>query len=77
MGQSKSNPLLLVMVITAAVVTPLVLLGIYVGYYVGDLTGFSKSILAILFSTLGFLAAMAIVVKAIVMIVARSAKAKP
>jgi F0F1-type ATP synthase assembly protein I len=77
LGQSKSNPLLLVMVITAAVVTPLVLLGIYVGYYVGDLTGFSKSILAILFSTLGFLAAMAIVVKAIVMIVARSAKAKP
>jgi F0F1-type ATP synthase assembly protein I len=72
-----SNPLLLVMVITAAVVTPLVLLGIYLGYYVGGVIGYSKSILAIVFSTLGFLAAMAVVVKAIVMIVARSAKSRP
>lgn len=65
------------MAITAAVVAPLVLGGIYLGYYVGGETGYSKSILAIVFSTLGFLAAMAIVVKAIVAIVGRSAKAKP
>ena len=77
MGQRKGNPLLRVMAITAAVVAPLVLGGIYLGYYVGGETGYSKSILAIVFSTLGFLAAMAIVVKAIVAIVGRSAKAKP
>ena len=78
MEQKKNrNSLLFVMVITAVVVTPLVLLGIYVGYYVGGVIGYSKSILAIAFSTLGFLIAMAIVVKVIVMIVARSAKPKP
>jgi len=75
--KKNRNSLLFVMVITAVVVTPLVLLGIYVGYYVGGVIGYSKSILAIAFSTLGFLIAMAIVVKVIVMIVARSAKPKP
>jgi len=62
---------------TAVVVTPLVLLGIYLGYYVGGEIGYSKSILAIVFSTVGFLAAMGIVVKAILVIVARSAQPRP
>ncbi len=71
MGRRRGNPVLLVIVVTALVVTPLVLFGVYLGYYVGDLIGYSKSILAIAFSTVGFLAAIAILSKAIVRIAAR------
>jgi hypothetical protein len=70
--KKRRNILLLVVVLTAAVVTPLVLLGVYVGYYVGDLVGFPRSILAILFSTVGFIGAIAILTKAIVKLVVRS-----
>jgi hypothetical protein len=67
----KGNLVLLVMALTAAVVTPLVLGGVYLGYYVGPQVGFSGSIMAIAFSTAGFLAAIAILIKAIVWLVAR------
>lgn len=56
---------LIVVVVTALVLTPLVLLGIFLGYYVGDQVGYSKSVLAIAFSTVGFLAGMAIVFRVI------------
>ena len=59
------------MVITAAVVTPLVLAGVYLGYYVGGLVRISGSIMAIALSTAGFLLAIAIVIKAITWLVAR------
>ena len=75
MGQ-KGNPVLTVMVITAAVVTPLVLLGVFLGYYVGGMTGYSKSILAIVFSTVGFLVAMAVLSRAIVRIAGKSGAAR-
>ncbi len=71
MGKLKINPVLLVMILTAAVVAPLVLLGVYLGYYLGDSSGYSKSILAIIFSTIGFLGAIAILSKTIARIVAR------
>ena len=71
MSRSKGNQVLLVVMATALVVGPLVLLGVYLGYYVGDLLGYSKSILAIAFSTIAFIAAIAILSKAIVKIVAR------
>lgn len=67
----KGNLVLLVMALTAIVVTPLVLAGVYLGYYVGGIVGFSGSIMAIAFSTAGFLAAIAILIKAIVWLVAR------
>lgn len=68
--------MVMAMVVTALVVTPLVLFGVYLGYYVGDAVGYSKPILAIIFSTIGFLVAMAIVTKAIVKIVARTSAPK-
>jgi len=66
MRPTKGRKALLVVVIaTALVITPLVLLGIYLGYYVGGETGYSKSVLAIAFSTAGFLGGMAVVFRAI------------
>ena len=59
-----------VVLATALTITPLVLLGVYLGYYVGDAVGYSKSLLAIAFSTAGFLAAMAILFKVIRSVVA-------
>ena len=67
----KGNLVLLVMALTAAVVTPLVLAGVYLGYYVGSVVGFSGSIMAIAFSTAGFLVAIAILTKTIAWLVAR------
>ncbi len=64
--------LLIVVVATALVMTPLVLLGVYLGYYVGDASGYSKSILAIAFSTAGFLAGMAILFRVIREVVTRA-----
>lgn len=72
----RRNPVIIVMVITPLVIAPLVLLGVYLGFYLGDVYGYSKTILAIVFSTVGFLVSMAILVKAITVIVARSSQAK-
>jgi F0F1-type ATP synthase assembly protein I len=68
----KSSPVGLVMLLTPLIVAPFVLGGVYLGFYLGDLWGYSKSILAIVFSTAGFLAAVAIVSKVITKVVARS-----
>jgi hypothetical protein len=62
--------LLVVALATALTITPLVLLGVYLGYYVGDTTGYSRSVLAIAFSTAGFLAGMAILSRVIRSVVA-------
>ena len=74
MSKKKGNLVLEVMALTAVVVTPLVLLGVYLGYYVGSVVGYSGSIMAIAFSTAGFLAAIAILSKTIVKMVAREAR---
>ena len=55
---------------TALVITPLVLLGVYLGYYVGGAAGYSRSVLAIAFSTAGFMAGMAVVFRVIKSVVA-------
>ncbi len=60
------------MLATALVLTPLVLFGIYLGYYVGDAVGYPKSILAIAFSTAGFIGGMAILFRVIRAVVARA-----
>jgi F0F1-type ATP synthase assembly protein I len=72
----RRNPVLTVMIITPLVIAPLVLLGVYLGFYLGGVFGYSKAVLAIVFSTVGFLASMVILVKAITVIVARSSWAK-
>ena len=61
--------LLIVVVTTALVLTPLILGGVLLGFYVGGQMGYSGSILAIAFSTVGFVAGMAViwrVIKAVV-----------
>ena len=73
-GKKSSNLVLTVMVLTAVIVTPTVLLGVYLGYYVGAASGVSGSIMAIVFSTAGFLAAVAVLSKLIVRMVAREAR---
>ncbi|HEY6283801.1 MAG TPA: hypothetical protein VIW22_07740 [Nitrososphaerales archaeon] len=64
--------LFIVMLATALVMTPLVLGGIFLGFYVGGAVGYSQSVLAIAFSTVGFVAGMAIIFKVIKWVVARN-----
>ena len=64
-GTRGRNALLVVVAVTALVLTPLVLLGVYLGYYVGDQVGYSKSAFAIAFSTVGFLAGITVVFRVI------------
>ena len=64
-----TRALLIVVVTTALVLTPLILVGVLLGFYVGGQVGYSGSVLAIAFSTVGFVAGMAviwIVIKAVV-----------
>jgi F0F1-type ATP synthase assembly protein I len=69
--KSGTRALLIVVVTTALVLTPLILAGVFLGYYVGDQVGFSRSILAIAFSTVGFLAGMAVIWRVIRAVSAR------
>ena len=62
--------LLVVALATALMITPLMLLGVYLGYYVGGAAGYSKSVLAIAFSTAGFLAGIAMLSRVIRLVVA-------
>jgi hypothetical protein len=50
-----------VVVATAFVMTPLILGGALLGFYVGGAVGYPGSILAIAFSTVGFVVGMAII----------------
>lgn len=71
---AKWNPVTLVLVITPLVIAPLLLFGVYFGYYLGGVLGYPKYLLAIVFSTAAFLVAIFIVGKIIVRIVADAAK---
>lgn len=70
-----SKALYTVVLVTAFVMTPLVLGGALLGFYVGGETGYSGSVLAIAFSTAGFVAGMAIVFRVIKAVVARAGSA--
>jgi hypothetical protein len=72
MSAKGRNPVLLVVLVAPLVIAPLVLLGVYLGFYAGDVWGYSRSILAIVFSTIGFLVSILIVSKLIVTIVGAS-----
>jgi hypothetical protein len=59
---SKGKRTLLIVVLTTALVlTPLILGGALLGFYVGPQVGYSGSILAIAFSTVGFVIGMAVI----------------
>ena len=62
--------LAIVVVTTAVVLTPLILGGALLGIYLGGSLGYSGSILAIAFSTAGFIAGMAIIFRVIKSVVA-------
>ena len=64
--------LLVVVVTTALVLTPLILGGVLLGFYAGDALGYSKSVLAIAFSTAGFVAGMFVIFQVIKAVVART-----
>ncbi len=68
---SKGRRALLIVVLTTALVlTPLILGGVLLGFYVGDAVGYSKSVLAIAFSTAGFVIGMFAVFQVIKALVA-------
>ena len=64
--------LLIVVVTTALVLTPLIIGGVLLGFYVGGAVGYSKSVLAIAFSTAGFVAGMFVIFQVIKAVVART-----
>ena len=67
-----TRALLIVMLTTALVLTPLILGGVLLGLYVGAEAGYSGSVLAIAFSTAGFVVGMLVVFRVIKMVVART-----
>lgn len=69
---TKRKALFIVVLATALVMTPLILGGVLLGFYVGDAVGYSKSVLAIAFSTLGFVVGMVVIFRVIKAVVARS-----
>ncbi|HXW36433.1 MAG TPA: hypothetical protein VEJ36_00805 [Nitrososphaerales archaeon] len=71
MSKSNWSPVLLVLLITPIVIAPFVLLGVYLGFYLGGATGVSKAILAIALSTVGFLVSVVILVKVVIVRMAR------
>jgi len=63
--------LLIVVATTALVLTPLILGGALLGLYVGGQLGYSGSVLAIAFSTVGFVAGMVVIWRVIKEVVGR------
>jgi len=63
---SKGKRALLIVVLTTALVlTPLILGGALLGFYVGPQTGYSGTVFAIAFSTVGFVMGMLVIWKVI------------
>ena len=72
-----TRALLIVVLTTAVVLTPLILGGVLLGFYVGDEVGYSRSVLAIAFSTAGFVVGMVIIFRVIRTVVARTDRPTP
>lgn len=72
-----TSALLVVMLSTALVMTPLVLGGALLGFYVGGKVGYSGSVLAIGFSTAGFVAGMLVLFRVIKWVVCQVGGTKP
>jgi len=67
-----TRALLTVVLVTAVVLTPLILGGALLGFYVGGEAGYSASVLAIVFSTAGFVVGMLIIFRVIRIVVGRT-----
>lgn len=67
-----SKALFTVVLVTAFVMTPLVLGGALLGFYVGGQVGCSGSVMAIAFSTAGFVVGMIVIFQVIKTVVART-----
>jgi len=65
-----TRALLIVVVTTAVILTPMILGGVLLGFYVGAATGYSSSVMAIAFSTAGFVVGMFVIFRVINMVVA-------
>ncbi len=63
-----------VMIVSPLIVTAFVLLGVFLGFYVSDLTGVSKLILAMVLATGGLFVSLPVIVKVINWMVANEAK---
>ena len=68
----KKRALFTVVLTTALVMTPLILGGAALGLYLGGQVGYPGSILAIVFSTVGFVAGMLIIFRVIRAVVAET-----
>jgi hypothetical protein len=66
-----TSALAIVVGVTAAVMTPLILFGVYFGYYVADQVGYDRSVMAIAFSTVGFVVGIVVVFRVIRFVVSR------
>jgi len=64
--------LVVVVLATACVMTPLILGGALIGFYVGGEVGYPGSVLAIAFSTAGFVIGMVVIFRVIKAVVART-----
>jgi hypothetical protein len=64
--------LLIVVLATALVLTPLILGGALLGFYLGGEAGYSGSVLAIVFSTAGFVVGMLVIWRVIKAVVVRA-----
>jgi NADH:ubiquinone oxidoreductase subunit K len=67
--EARRNPLLVVVVLTPLVIAPVLLLSVYLGFYLGNLWGYSKALLALVFSAIGLAAGFAIIIGVITRLV--------
>ncbi|HKT22528.1 MAG TPA: hypothetical protein VJR06_07975 [Nitrososphaerales archaeon] len=70
-----SRALFTVVLVTAFVMTPLILGGALLGFFVGGEVGYSGSVLAIAFSTVGFVVGMVLIFRVIKAVVGRAGPA--
>ena len=70
--KAGAKALVIVVVATAAVLTPLILGGVLLGLFVGGAIGYSPSVMAIAFSTVGFVVGMFVIFRVIKLVVARA-----
>jgi hypothetical protein len=62
------------MIISPIIVTAFVLIGVFLGFYLSDLTGLSKGILALILATGGLFVSLPIIVKMTIRMVAEDEK---
>ena len=59
-----------VVVITPLVIIPFLLLGVYLGFYLGDIWDYSKTLLAVVFSAIGLIVSFTVIIRIIGRLVA-------